>query len=26
MSDEEWARYLFFRANPKGPSAERWMH
>ncbi|MBQ1001505.1 sarcosine oxidase subunit delta, partial [Streptomyces sp. RK62] len=26
LSDEEWARYLFFRANPKGPSAERWMH
>ncbi|OIK02083.1 sarcosine oxidase subunit delta family protein [Streptomyces monashensis] len=26
LSDEEWARYLFFRANPKGPFAERWTH
>ncbi|MER8007005.1 sarcosine oxidase subunit delta family protein [Streptomyces sp. NPDC094149] len=26
LSDEEWARYLFFRANPKGPFAERWSH
>jgi heterotetrameric sarcosine oxidase delta subunit len=25
-SDEEWARYLFFRSNPKGPHAERWCH
>ncbi|MGY6019155.1 sarcosine oxidase subunit delta family protein [Streptomyces spinosirectus] len=26
LSDEEWARYLFFRDNPKGPFAERWNH
>ncbi|GGN65001.1 sarcosine oxidase subunit alpha [Streptomyces albiflavescens] len=26
LSDEEWARYLFFRDNPKGPFAERWSH
>ena len=26
LSDEEWAQYLFFRANPKGPFAERWVH
>ncbi|MEU8381554.1 sarcosine oxidase subunit delta [Streptosporangium sp. NPDC048865] len=26
LSDEEWARYLFFRDNPKGPFAERWHH
>ncbi|MCX5419058.1 sarcosine oxidase subunit delta family protein [Streptomyces sp. NBC_00078] len=26
LNDEEWARYLFFRANPKGPFAERWSH
>ncbi|MEU1519995.1 sarcosine oxidase subunit delta family protein [Streptomyces sp. NPDC005811] len=26
LSDQEWARYLFFRANPKGPFAERWSH
>ncbi len=25
-SDEDWARYVFFRANPRGPFAERWMH
>ncbi len=25
-SDEEWARYLFFRENPKGQHAERWCH
>ncbi len=25
-SDEQWAQYLFFRDNPKGPFAERWMH
>ena len=25
-SDEEWARYLFFRSNPKGSQAERWCH
>lgn len=26
LSDEEWAEYLFFRDNPKGPFAERWSH
>lgn len=26
LTDEEWARYLFFRANPQGPFAERWSH
>ncbi|MER6154308.1 sarcosine oxidase subunit alpha family protein [Streptomyces sp. NPDC001868] len=26
LTDEEWSRYLFFRANPKGPFAERWTH
>jgi sarcosine oxidase subunit delta len=25
-SDEEWAEYLFYRDNPKGPFAERWAH
>lgn len=26
LSDAEWARYLFYRENPKGPFAERWVH
>ncbi|MCX5264923.1 sarcosine oxidase subunit delta family protein [Streptomyces sp. NBC_00199] len=26
LNDEEWARYLFFRDNTKGPFAERWSH
>jgi heterotetrameric sarcosine oxidase delta subunit len=26
LSDAEWAQYLFFRENPKGPFAERWVH
>ncbi|MGW0778821.1 sarcosine oxidase subunit alpha family protein [Streptomyces sp. NPDC002835] len=26
LTDEDWARYLFFRDNPKGPFAERWSH
>ncbi|MGV9454844.1 sarcosine oxidase subunit delta family protein [Streptomyces sp. NPDC003635] len=26
LSDEDWARYLFFRDNPRGPFAERWSH
>ncbi|MEU1194489.1 sarcosine oxidase subunit alpha family protein [Streptomyces sp. NPDC005859] len=26
LGDEDWARYLFFRDNPKGPFAERWSH
>ena len=26
LTDEQWAQYLFFRDNPKGPFAERWVH
>jgi heterotetrameric sarcosine oxidase delta subunit len=26
LTDEQWAEYLFFRDNPKGPFAERWAH
>jgi sarcosine oxidase subunit delta len=26
MSDAAWAEYLFYRDNPKGPFAERWVH
>ena len=26
LSDEEWAEWLFFRDNPKGAFAERWVH
>ncbi|MFF3326271.1 sarcosine oxidase subunit alpha family protein [Streptomyces sp. NPDC002889] len=26
LTDQEWARYLFFRDNTKGPFAERWSH
>jgi heterotetrameric sarcosine oxidase delta subunit len=26
LSDEQWAEYLFFRDNPKGPFPERWVH
>jgi sarcosine oxidase subunit delta len=26
LSDEEWARYLFYRENTKGLFAERWVH
>jgi heterotetrameric sarcosine oxidase delta subunit len=26
MTDEEWGRYLFYRDNPKGLFAERWVH
>jgi heterotetrameric sarcosine oxidase delta subunit len=26
VTDDDWAQYLFFRANPKGPFAERWVH
>jgi sarcosine oxidase, subunit delta len=26
VSDEDWARFLFYRVNPKGVFAERWMH
>jgi sarcosine oxidase subunit delta len=26
LSDEEWARFVFVRANPKGAFRERWSH
>ncbi|MBW0106270.1 sarcosine oxidase subunit delta [Pseudonocardia sp. KRD291] len=26
LTDEQWAHYVFFRDNPKGPRAERWNH
>jgi len=26
LGDEEWGRYLFVRANPKGLFHERWVH
>ena len=26
LSDDEWAEWLFFRDNPKGAFAERWVH
>jgi sarcosine oxidase subunit delta len=26
ISDADWAQYLFFRDNPQGPFAERWVH
>jgi len=26
LSDEEWGRFLFVRANPKGLFHERWCH
>jgi heterotetrameric sarcosine oxidase delta subunit len=26
LTDEEWAAYLFVRANPRGRHAERWCH
>jgi heterotetrameric sarcosine oxidase delta subunit len=26
LADEEWARFLFFRDNSRGPYAERWNH
>lgn len=26
LDDDAWARYLFFRPNPKGGMAERWFH
>lgn len=25
-SDAEWARVLYYRSNPAGPYAERWVH
>ena len=26
LSDEEWARFLFYRDNPRGVHAERWLY
>ncbi len=26
LSDKEWGDYVFFRTNPKGLHADRWMH
>lgn len=26
LSDEDWARFVFVRPNPKGPSPEWWAH
>lgn len=26
LSDEQWARYLFFRKNPRGLHHELWLH
>ena len=26
LDDREWGRFIFFRDNPKGPFAERWVH
>ncbi len=26
LTDENWARYLFFRDNPEGRFDERWVH
>jgi heterotetrameric sarcosine oxidase delta subunit len=26
LTDSQWAQYIFFRDNPKGPMAERWAH
>jgi sarcosine oxidase subunit delta len=26
LSDQQWADYLYLRANPRGPHAERWRH
>jgi sarcosine oxidase subunit delta len=26
LTDHEWSRYLFYRENPKGIFAERWVH
>ena len=26
LNDREWAEYLFYRSNPKGLIAERWVH
>lgn len=26
MDDQAWAEFLFYRTNPKGVHAERWLH
>jgi sarcosine oxidase subunit delta len=26
LTDEQWAKFVFFRDNPSGPFAERWTH
>ncbi|WP_017615921.1 sarcosine oxidase subunit delta [Nocardiopsis salina] len=26
VSDQDWAEFLFFRDNPRGEFAERWLH
>ena len=26
VTDEQWAQFLYFRTNPKGRHAERWLH
>lgn len=26
LSDAQWAEFLFYRDNPRGPFAERWQH
>ena len=26
LDDQQWARYLFYRANPRGLLSERWSH
>jgi sarcosine oxidase subunit delta len=26
LSDEEWAKFLFIRSNPRGNHFERWVH
>lgn len=26
LTDAEWARFVFMRANPSGPFRERWRH
>lgn len=26
LDDRQWAEYVFYRDNPKGPFAERWAH
>jgi sarcosine oxidase subunit delta len=26
LDDRAWSRFVFYRANPAGPLAERWVH